>query len=753
MFFLTRFASVKKIIYLSILLFYQIPVYTQNIRVTGKVLDESYRPLPYAHITDVDSKSAVVADSIGNFIIFLNNPISILKASAVGYKDLEIKTTPKSILKSLVFKLSENNDLLSEMVISGTLELIKRKESPIPIAVYKSKFLNAVPSPSLVEATNQIAGLRPQLNCSVCNTGDIHINGMEGAYSMVVLDGMPIMGGLSTVYGLQGIPTSLIDQVEVIKGPASTVYGSEAMAGLINVVTKSVECIPKLTVDINFSNWGELQTSLSLKFLDKKRWKAFSAIDVFRYNNPIDNNEDNFTDLTLKNRYSIYNKFQFFSKNGANPLNISLRYLNENRWGGEMDWQTADRGKNTVYGESILTNRVEASSFYLFPSLPSLKWQTSFSWHDQKSWYGTSQYGAQQIIGFSQLTHHQKIQNKHQLLSGLALRYNNYNDNTPATLFPDIWLLPGAFIQDNYKLHNKHRLLMGWRTDYHDKHGFIHSPRINYQWDFITNSSIRLGYGNGFRVVNVFTEDHAALTGSREVVFLEELKPERSKNINFSMSNKWVHKTLNILLETSVFHSRFSNKIIPDFLTNDNQIIYKNLSGYAEAKGFSADLLINFKNIPLKLSVNNTFLDVANFEELSNGSTIKNRQLLAEKYSVKWIAVYSFEKLALDINYAATNYGPIRLPVLENDVRPEYSSPYTIHNLKIIKNLNRGWSTYIGVRNFTNFTPPNNSILRAFDPFDENIGIDNPNDYTFDASYMYASFQGINLVFGATLVF
>ena len=133
---------------------------------------------------------------------------------------------------------------------------------------------------------------------------------MEGAYSMVVLDGMPIMGGLSTVYGLQGIPTSLIDQVEVIKGPASTVYGSEAMAGLINVVTKSVECIPKLTVDINFSNWGELQTSLSLKFLDKKRWKAFSAIDVFRYNNPIDNNEDNFTRIFIFKALSPQIKLQ-----------------------------------------------------------------------------------------------------------------------------------------------------------------------------------------------------------------------------------------------------------------------------------------------------------------------------------------------------------------------------------------------------------------------------------------------------------
>ena len=86
-------------------------------------------------------------------------------------------------------------------------------------------------------------GFRPQINCSVGNTGNIHINGMEGAYSMVAADGMPIMGGLSTVYGLQGI-FGLIDQLEVIKGPASTIM-SEAMAGLINVVTKDVDCIPK----------------------------------------------------------------------------------------------------------------------------------------------------------------------------------------------------------------------------------------------------------------------------------------------------------------------------------------------------------------------------------------------------------------------------------------------------------------------------------------------------------------------------
>ena len=138
-----------------------------------------------------------------------------------------------------------------------------------------------------------------------------------------------------------------------------------------------------------------------------------------------------------------------------------------------MNWSPKDRGGNNVYGESVLTNRFESSSFFQFPKLSPLKWQTSFSLHDQRSWYGSVYYEAKQIIGFSQLTFHKKIKVKHNLLSGLALRYNNYNDNTPATLFSDSWWLPGVFFQDNFNINNSHKLLLGWRTDYHSKHGFI----------------------------------------------------------------------------------------------------------------------------------------------------------------------------------------------------------------------------------------------------------------------------------------
>lgn len=731
------------------------PSFSQSKVINGIVIDNQKKPIPFAHVMNLTDSTSAVCDVRGNFKIKIVNQATVLKASSIGFESVELNISINNYTSDVTFVLKENNDILKEMVISGTLTLIDKKESPIPIAVYSAQFLNSVPSPSLVQATNQITGLRPQFNCSVCNTGDIHINGMEGAYSMIVIDGMPIMGGLSTVYGLQGIPTSIIDQLEVIKGPASTVYGSEAMAGLINVVTKNIDCVPKLSLDFNISSWGELQTSIVYKLINKQRFKAFSSIDIFNYNNPIDNNDDGFTDLSLKNRYSIFNKFQFFNKNGDNPLNLTLRYLNEDRWGGQMNFTDQDRGQNTVYGESVLTNRVEASSFYQFSESKNLKWQNSFSFHHQRSWYGLVEYEAKQIIGFSQLTWHKSLGKKNNFLSGFAMRYNSYNDNTVATLKADNWWLPGFFLQDNFKFSDNQQLLFGWRTDFHSKHGFINSPRINYQLNITDKSSLRIGYGDGFRVVNVFTEDHAALTGAREIIFLEELEPEKSKNLNINLSNSWNTDNLQITLESSVFESRFSNKIIPDFLTNDNQIIYSNLSGYAIARGISSEIFLKMYKIPLKFSVNATILDVSNFKENSTGEMVKNQQLLAEKYSIKWSVNYWFEKLGLDMVYSATNYGPIRLPILENDFRPEYSLPYTIHNLKVSKNYNNGWTNFISLRNFTNFTPPKYSILRANDPFDQNINdpIDNPEGYTFDASYMYASFQGFNLVFGVSFVF
>jgi len=257
------------------------------------------------------------------------------------------------------------------VVVSGTLQEVSRSNSPVPIEVYKYGFFKANRTPSIFESLQTINGVRPQINCNICNTGDIHINGLEGPYTMVLIDGMPIVSGLATVYGLTGIPQSLIDRIEVVKGPASTLYGSEAVGGLINIITKRAELAPIVSVDAFGTSWGELNLDLGLKTKIGERVHSLTGINTFQYDNPIDNNEDGMTDVTLSKRISLFQKFRVDRKN-SKEFNLAFRYLYEDRWGGEMNWTPEFRGGDEIYGESIYTSRWELFGNYELPTIENL---------------------------------------------------------------------------------------------------------------------------------------------------------------------------------------------------------------------------------------------------------------------------------------------------------------------------------------------------------------------------------------------
>ena len=195
--------------------------------ISGTVTSNN-NPLPYANVYIKGTSVGTTTDKLGRYSItnFPQQSLQII-ASYTGYISQEKTITLKNDLE-VNFALSENESL-DEIVVSGTLKPVIRKESPVPVEVYSQSFLQKNPVASVFEALQNVNGVRPQLNCSVCNTGDIHINGLEGPYTLVLIDGMPIVSGLSTVYGLSGIPTSLIEKVEIIKGPASSLYGSEAV--------------------------------------------------------------------------------------------------------------------------------------------------------------------------------------------------------------------------------------------------------------------------------------------------------------------------------------------------------------------------------------------------------------------------------------------------------------------------------------------------------------------------------------------
>jgi outer membrane receptor for ferrienterochelin and colicins len=656
-------------------------------------------------------------------------------------------------------KINKENQL-NEVVVSGTLKPVRRLESPVPVEVYSTKFFKQNPTASIYEALQNVNGVRPQLNCGVCGTGDIHINGLEGPYTLVLIDGMPIVSSLSTVYGLSGIPNSLVERIEIVKGPASSLYGSEAVGGLINIITKNATNAPLFSADVFSTSYLENNIDLGAKFNIGKKAVALFGLNYFKFGERVDNDNDYFTDLALSDRISVFQKWTFNRKENR-LFTLAARGVYEDRFGGDIRWQPKYRGGNEIYGESIYTKRAELLGNYQLPTTEKIMFAFSGNVHFQDSRYGTTSYIANQKIGFGQLTWDKKL-GKHDMLFGTALRYSYYDDNTTATFKngenrPENIFLPGIFVQDEIAFNDKNKLLLGVRYDYNSIHGSIFTPRLAYKFKINDNNIIRLNAGTGFRVVNLFTEDHAALTGAREVVIKNDLRPEQSLNVNLNYIKKFNFDNGTFIgWETSFFHTRFSNKIIFDYDTNPNQIIYDNINGYAINQGITSNIDVNFTN-GLKIITGVSFLDNRNIE---NG--ISEIPPLTERFSGTWNVSYKIQPINMTIDYTGNVYGAMRLPLLGDlDPRAPNSPTYSIQNIQFTYSGCKNFELYAGVKNLLNFLPLQNNpflIANANDPFDNNVQYDatgqvlataqNPYALTFDTSYVYAQNQGIRGFFG-----
>ena len=722
--------------------------------VNGTVFSEG-QPLAFSNVYLENSTTGTITNENGIFKLTNLKPGSYtLVASFTGYGTSRKRVQITNKNSQIKFNLVEDNSL-QEVTITGTLKAVSRLESPVPVEVYSTTFLKKNPTPSVFEALNNVNGVRPQLNCNVCNTGDIHINGLEGPYTLVMIDGMPIVSGLSSVYGLSGIPNSLIEQIEIVKGPASSLYGSEALGGLINIITKLPENAPLFFAESFGTSWGEINFDLGVKANVGKNATVLVGANYFKYDQLIDNNNDNFTDLTNQDRISLFQKWNFKRRNNRN-FSLAGRYFYEDRWGGELQWNKSFRGGDEVYGESIYTSRFEIFGNYQLPLLEKIDFQFSYSDHDQNSVYGNTPYLAQQRIGFGQFIWDKKIKS-HDLLLGAAIRYNYYNDNTTATILADETVIPSLFIQDEIGFNNKQSLLLGMRYDYNSRHGNIVTPRIAYRFKPTEDDIIRLNAGTGFRVINLFTEEHAALTGAREVIIKDELNPEESYNITLNYLKKlYLKNGMYFSIDTSVWYTYFTNAIIPDYDTNPNQIIYDNLDGFSQSSGLSFNIDAVFGN-GIRASIGATYQDVSKTE---NG--IKTPQILTEKYSGVWSFSYKHYGTNLTFDYTGSLYGPMRLPLLgELDPRSEYSPAWSIQNIQITYDGIDRFEMYGGIKNLLDWTPNKGNpfiIARSDDPFDQNVvfdtdgnaipTLDNPYALTFDPSYVYGPNQGIRLFFG-----
>lgn len=745
-------------------------------RFEGTVEDER-GPVAFAKITLKELGRYAITDMDGAFV-FENLPEGTVEMKIITSEhQILVQTVSIPSNERMKYELKRFAQNVDEIVITGTLKEVSKKESTVNVEVFSPKFFRKNPTPSVYDGLQNVNGVRPQLNCNICNTGDIHINGLEGPYTMVLIDGMPIVSSLSTVYGLSGIPSSLVERIEIVKGPSSTLYGSEAIGGIINIITKNPSNAPLFYGDVHTTSWLETNVDVGFKvgIGDRNKGKYDSPLSTAVYRKPIvdiltginyfnydwkqDHNNDGFTDVTLQDRISIFQKWKFNRKDNR-EFSLAGRYMYEDRWGGELNWTPAFRGGDSIYGESIYTSRWELIGKYQLPLKERVFLSTSFNGHNQNSFYGNTSFMADQFIGFGQL-HWDKRIGKHDLLLGGATRYSRYDDNTPATEVTDAGdtrnlinetIITGAFLQDEIRFSRNHKLLLGLRYDYNSVHGSILTPRLGYKMAFKGDNIIRFNAGTGYRVVNIFTEDHAALTGARTVVIADGIAPEQSYNANLNYNKNFLVGEGSVIgLDLTAFYTYFTNRIVADYDQNPDEIFYGNLNGHAVSQGISGNINIRIKR-NLSILLGGTLMDIGLIE---NG--VKEQQILTERFTSTWTVSYEIPNINLSIDYTGNLYSPMRLPLLgELDPRSEYSPWWSIQNIQLTYDGFDNWEIYGGVKNLLNWTPNKNTpflVARSHDPFDENVVFDNdgnalqtaenPYALTFDPSYVYAPNQGI----------
>lgn len=715
-------------------------------RIEGKVVAKE-GPLFGVNIILKNTNKGAISGEEGEYTIRTIPPGNYtITASYIGYTSAEKTIIVRdSTTTQVSFHLKKEASNLGEIVISGTMRETYATQSPVKVLVTSPAELSrAEISGNIMDLIGNISGVSTQLNCGVCGTNSIRINGAEGTNTAVLIDGMPILGALSSIYGLNGISPFIIDQVEVIKGPQSTLYGTQALGGVINIITKNPENTPFLGLNAFSGSYRKHGVNIALSPKGKHA-KGFLSLNFLKKSHFSDENKDGFNDSPDKTRIAFFGKGILENKNGQNVLSAAIKLYHENRMGGVANFTDGLRGSNTVYGESIYTDRALLLLDYRPSGLDQkLRFKGNFTYHHQDSYYGATHYDALQKIAFLQSTYVHELSSKINLLTGASLRYQTYDDNTLATVDGSKKrLVPSLFVQTEATF-GKLTALGGLRLDYQNEHGAILAPRLALKYSPSDRTLFRANFGTGFRLVNVITEDHAALTGSRKIVFAEKLKPERARSFTLGFQHTFPMQYNPLTLSIDGFSTYFSNKIIPDYSQDENLIVYKNLNGHSITRGFSIDIQQNFTSLPIRYSINYTYLDVYKKQKGR-----KKSLLYSPDYLGNIGLSYTWKSLGIDFGYAMNLVGPKRMPkhYVTKFNRAPYSPAYTIHNLKISKtffdiNADKiGLEAYAGIENIFNFTQ--NTPL---------VGYDKPFSDDFDTIYTWGPIRGRAFSFGLRLI-
>jgi outer membrane receptor for ferrienterochelin and colicins len=699
-------------------------VYGQKI--TGIVRGVNKEPLPGAAVYWLGATIGVRSDDNGKFEILADDISNKrLVVSFVGYLP---DTTEIIAQNDIEINLKEVKSL-AEVLVEGQRDGVYISDvQAIKTEQITQTELRKAACCDLAGCFETQTTVQPQTTNVITNSKELRILGLSGVYNQVLIDGFPLIQGLTYTYGISTIPGTLVDNIYVSKGANSVLQGYESISGQINVETKEPDDTARLLLNAYVNNFSEKH--FNANYAGKlRKWTHLTAVHTVQPANKIDRDKDGFLDLPLLTRYTISNKWKYGNdKDWGWNSRIGLRFIHEQRVGGQTFFNaSSDYGSSNVYGQRVHINQPEfwTKTGYRINDEHNLVLFASAFQQQQNSYFGTVKYDAQQTNFYGNIQYELNY-NTHELKTGISYRRLVLDEDIA---FADTFLIrtyagnykrqeniPGLFTENTMRFFDdKLTWIAGLRGDHHNQFGFRLTPRTLLKYDLASKTILRANIGTGWRTVNLFSENIGLFVSSRDIVFAEQLLPERALNYGINLTQKFERndEKLSGYFSVDFYRTDFQNQIFPDYDSDASKAIIKNFTGTSISNGFQSELYLKiYKRFEFKTGYN--FLDV--YRKIDT-----DKQLLPFNPMHKVLTTFSYkpltEKFHIDINVHW--YGEQRLPDTKSNPiefqRPDFSKPYTIANAQFTYTLKR-IEVYAGCENLFDFRQ-NQPIISWQNPF------------------------------------
>jgi iron complex outermembrane receptor protein len=601
---------------------------------------ETNQPLPGAtvYFEELEKGAITNFDGIATFTEIPNGNQAV-KISYVGFRTIET-TIEVGTKKEFFFKLESGRNELDEVVIQSSRSTRTVRKIPTRIEFIGVEELGekAVMNPTNISMVlRESTGIQMQQTSLSSGNTNIRIQGLDGRYTQLLRDGFPLYGGFSSGLSILQIPPLDLQQFEIIKGSSSTLYGGGAIAGLINMVSKTPDEEPSL--DFMLTQTQALGSTANVFYSVRNEKFGVSLYGSGHYQKAYDPEDDGFSNLPKTTSLSFNPKF-FYYPSDKTTFWIGLNGTYDDRIGGDIT--KIESGENGIhqYTEENLSKRLSSQTVYekQMDSVSSLNIKNSISFFDRKLSIPDFSFDGKQTNTFTEINY-QKASKKADWIIGANLYTSNFDENDNATLQRDQRdVTYGTFVNNIYDISDNWILETGLRADYNTDFGFFPLPRVSLLYKNDSGFSSRIGGGLGYKIPDIFTEE-AENINFENVLAIDNaaLKAERSYGVNFDVNYQArLFDAVGFSINQLFYVSAINNGLLLNS-TDDGFFTFENATDKIISKGAETNIKFTYKDF-------RWFLNYALIDTKLNYLAGNPQKPLTAKHNVGSVLMYESDK-------------------------------------------------------------------------------------------------------------